>query len=148
MIKNRAKRKAARAAAYEVICEGLCIAALFPMTVGFIWLSESLERALLHFAAAGILALSAAAFHLAADALYTEEVISNVVSAEVIRAVGASLRPPGLLRFSDLPDPRRAEYLAHLLDSHQIQIGKYAELLPLVLRLPVRCHDLPVGHCP
>ena len=91
MNKNRAKRKAARAAAYEVICEGLCIAALIP-TVGFIWLSESLERALLHFAASVILALSAAAFHLAADALYTEEVISNVVSAEVIRAVGASLR--------------------------------------------------------
>lgn len=89
---NRAKRKAARAAAYEVICEGLCIAAFFPMTVGFIWLSESLERALMHFAASVILALSAAAFHLAADALYTEEVISNVVSAEVIRAVGASLR--------------------------------------------------------
>ena len=95
MNKNRAKRKAARAAAYEVICEGLCIAALFPMTVGFIWLSESLERALLHFAAAGILALSADAFHLAADALYTEEVISNVVSAEVIRAVGASMRRAG-----------------------------------------------------
>lgn len=95
MNKNRAKRKAARAAAYEVICEGLCIAALFPMTVGFIWLSESLERALLHFGAAVILALSAAAFHLAADALYTEEVISNVVSAEVIRAVGASMRRAG-----------------------------------------------------
>lgn len=95
MNKNRAKRKAARAAAYEVICEGLCIAALFPMTVGFIWLSESLERALLHFAASVILALSAAAFHLAADALYTEEVISNVVSAEVIRAVGASMRRAG-----------------------------------------------------
>lgn len=95
MNKNRAKRKAARAAAYEVICEGLCIAAFFPMTVGFIWLSESLERALLHFAASVILALSAAAFHLAADALYTEEVISNVVSAEVIRAVGASMRRAG-----------------------------------------------------
>ena len=95
MNKNRAKRKAARAAAYEVICEGLCIAALFPMTVGFIWLSESLERALLYFAAAGILALSAAAFHLAADALYTEEVVSNVVSAELIRAVGASMRRAG-----------------------------------------------------
>lgn len=95
MNKKRAKRKAARAAAYEVICEGLCIAALFPMTVGFIWLSESLERALLHFAAAGILALSAAAFHLAADALYTEEVVSNVVSAELIRAVGASMRRAG-----------------------------------------------------
>lgn len=95
MNKNRAKRKAARAAAYEVICEGLCIAALFPMTVGFIWLSESLERALMHFAASVILALSAAAFHLAADALYTEEVISNVVSAEVIRAVGASMRRAG-----------------------------------------------------
>lgn len=92
MNKKRAKRKAARAAAYEVICEGLCIAAFFPLTVGFIWLSESLERALMHFAASVILALSAAAFHLAADALYTEEVISNVVSAEVIRAVGASLR--------------------------------------------------------
>lgn len=100
MNKNRAKRKAARAAAYEVICEGLCIAALFPMTVGFIWLSESLERALLHFAAAGILALSAAAFHLAADALYTEEVISNVVSAEVIRAVGASMRRAGKKKIS------------------------------------------------
>lgn len=95
MNKNRAKRKAARAAAYELICEGLCIAALIPMTVGFIWLSESLERALLHFAAAGILALSAAAFHLAADALYTEEVVSNVVSAELIRAVGASMRRAG-----------------------------------------------------
>lgn len=30
----------------ELICEGLCIAAFFPLTVGFIWLSESLERAL------------------------------------------------------------------------------------------------------
>lgn len=95
MNKNRAKRKAARAAAYEVICEGLCIAAFFPLTVGFIWLSDSLERALMHFAASVILGLSAAAFHLAADALYTEEVISNVVSAEVIRAVGASLRRAG-----------------------------------------------------
>lgn len=95
MNKNRAKRKAARAAAYEVICEGLCIAAFFPLTVGFIWLSESLERALMHFAASVILALSAAAFHLAADALYTEEVISNVVSAELIRAVGASMRRAG-----------------------------------------------------
>ena len=95
MNKNRAKRKADRAAAYEVICEGLCIAAGFPLTVGFIWLSDSLERALMHFGAAVILGLSAAAFHRAADALYTEEVVSNVVSAELIRAVGASLRSAG-----------------------------------------------------
>lgn len=92
MKKNRAKRKADRAAAYDVICEWLGIAAGFPLTVGFIWLSEDIGHAAAYFGGALLVGLSAYAFHRAADALYTEAVMTNVVSPELIRAVGASLR--------------------------------------------------------